>query len=228
MSESNPLVHAIQNRFGHIIQALTMTLGEITLEISPEKSREVCVALRDEATFSFELLLDICVVDYLDYGISEWQTERTTLTGFERGVDSSRQERRIAWNKPRFAVVYHLLSIRHNQRVRLRIFAEEGEPVPSVNAIWPAANWYEREAFDLYGVVFEGHPDLRRLLTDYGFVGHPFRKDFPLSGHVEVRYDAKEGRVVYQPVTIPARTLVAKTIRKMPNSLSPSETPGNA
>jgi len=150
MSENNALVHAIKNRFAHVIQALTMTLGEITLEIPPDKSREVCVALRDEVTFAFELLLDVCVVDYRDYGISEWQTEQTTLTGFERGVDSSRQEHRIDWKKPRFAVVYHLLSIRHNQRVRLRIFAE-GEPpqVPSVNAVWPAANWYEREAFDL-------------------------------------------------------------------------------
>ncbi|MES2997861.1 MAG: NADH-quinone oxidoreductase subunit C [Pseudomonadota bacterium] len=221
----NVLIQSIRDRFTDLIQELTVSLGEITLEIPREKLQEVCIALRDESIFIFELLLDVCVVDYQDYGISEWVTERSTLTGFERGVDSSRQEHPIAWNKPRFGVVYHLLSITHNHRCRLRVFAE-GEPprVPSVNAIWPAANWYEREAFDLYGVVFEGHPDLRRLLTDYGFAGHPFRKDFPLSGHVEVRYDANEGRVIYQPVSIPPRTLVAKTIRKIPNEL-PTVTP---
>jgi NADH-quinone oxidoreductase subunit C len=231
MSENNRLEQTIRDRFGDLVQALTVALGETTLEVSRKKLQAVCLALRDEPVFAFELLLDVCVVDYQDYGISEWQTECTTFTGFERGVDSSRQERSIAWSKPRFAAVYHLLSITHNHRLRLRIFAE-GEPplLPSVNAIWPAANWYEREAFDLYGVVFEGHPDLRRLLTDYGFVGHPFRKDFPLSGRVEVRYDAQEGRVIYQPVTISPRTLVAKTIRKVPSRLSAviSEKPTNA
>lgn len=229
MSENNVLIQALQNHFPE--QGLSVKLNEITLEVAREKLLEVCVSLRDEADFKFELLVDVCVVDYKDYGISEWRTERSTFTGFERGVDSSGQEHPVHWNKPRFGVVLHLLSITHNHRLRLRVFAE-GEPpcVPSVNDIWSAANWFEREAFDLYGVVFEGHPDLRRLLTDYGFVGHPFRKDFPLSGHVEVRYDANQGRVIYQPVTITPRTLVAKTIRKSPNELpsASAEKPNNA
>lgn len=218
--ERHSLVQSLQTRFTAQMQDLTVALNELTLEIPGDKLVDVCLALRDEVDFKFEILLDVCVVDYKDYGISEWRTERSSLTGFERGVDRSGQEHPVLWNKPRFAVVYHLLSLTHNHRLRLRVFAE-GEPptVSTVNAIWPAANWYEREAFDLYGVLFDGHPDLRRLLTDYGFVGHPFRKDFPLSGHVEVRYDANEGRVIYQPVTIQARTLVAKTIRRAPNEL---------
>lgn len=222
MSKTNVLIQSLKSRFSELTQSLDLQLEEITLEIPRAKLLEVCLALRDEMDFKFELLVDVCVVDYKDYGISEWRTERSTLTGFERGVDNSGQEHPVAWDKPRFGVVLHLLSLTHNHRLRLRVFAE-GEPpcVPSVNAIWSAAHWYEREAFDLYGVVFEGHPDLRRLLTDYGFVGHPFRKDFPLSGYVEVRYDAIEGRVIYQPVTITPRVLVAKTIRKPPNE-SPS------
>ena len=225
------LIQLLRDRFPDHAQGLSVKLDEITLEVAREKLLEVGVALRDEADFKFELLVDVCVVDYKDYGISEWRTERSTFTGFERGVDSSGQEHPVHWNKPRFGVVLHLLSITHNHRLRLRVFAE-GEPpyVPSVNDIWSAANWFEREAFDLYGVVFEGHPDLRRLLTDYGFVGHPFRKDFPISGHVEVRYDANQGRVIYQPVTITPRTLVAKTIRKPPNELpsASAEKPNNA
>jgi NADH-quinone oxidoreductase subunit C len=220
MSENNVLIQSLRAHFPELASDLNTEFREITLEVPREKLLAVCLTLRDKADFKFELLIDVCVVDYKDYGMSEWRTERSTLTGFERGVDSSGQEHPVDWNKPRFAVVLHLLSLIHNQRLRVRVFAE-GEPpcVPSVNDIWSAANWYEREAFDLYGVVFEGHPDLRRLLTDYGFVGHPFRKDFPLSGYVEVRYDANEGRVIYQPVTITPRTLVAKTIRKPPNEL---------
>ena len=190
MSASVPLLQKLNQRFVDVIQEMTIALDEISLEISAEQLLEVCLALRDEADFKFELLVDICVVDYSDYGVSEW-------------------------HKPRFAVVYHFLSLVHNQRLRLRVFATAEPPqVPSVITLWPAANWYEREAFDLYGVFFVGHPDLRRLLTDYGFVGHPFRKDFPLTGHVEVRYDANQARVIYQPVTVTPRTLVPKTIRK--------------
>lgn len=215
MSDSAQLLQKINQRFDSVIQEITIARNEISLEISAEQAYEVCLALRDEADFKFELLIDVCVVDYAEYGVSEWTTERSTLTGFERAVDSRGDLHPVAWNKPRFAVVYHLLSLIHNQRCRLRIFAK-GEPpqVLSVVKLWPSANWYEREAFDLYGVFFNGHPDLRRLLTDYGFVGHPFRKDFPLTGHVEVRYDATEGRVIYQPVTVTPRTLVPKTIRK--------------
>ncbi|WP_342146378.1 NADH-quinone oxidoreductase subunit C [Rickettsiella endosymbiont of Aleochara curtula] len=215
MSDAVLHLQKINQRFDAVIQEITVARGEISLEIAAENLHEVCLALRDEADFKFELLVDVCVVDYAEYGISEWTTERSTLTGFERGVDTSGDLHPVAWTKPRFGVVYHLLSLTHNQRLRLRVFAQ-GEPpqVPSIIKLWPAANWYEREAFDLYGVFFSGHPDLRRLLTDYGFVGHPFRKDFPLTGHVEVRYDATEGRVIYQPVTVVSRTLVPKTIRK--------------
>lgn len=218
MSDSVLLLQKINQRFDPVIQEISIAHNEISLEISAEHCHEVCFALRDEADFKFELLVDICVVDYAEYGISEWVTERSTLTGFERAVDNKGDLHPVTWNKPRFAVVYHLLSLTHNQRLRLRIFAK-GEPpqVSSVIKLWPSANWYEREAFDLYGVFFNGHPDLRRLLTDYGFVGHPFRKDFPLTGHVEVRYDATEARVVYQPVTVKPRTLVPKTIRKTIN-----------
>jgi NADH-quinone oxidoreductase subunit C len=218
MSDSALLLRKINQRFDSVIQEISVARDEISLEISAEHCYKVYLALRDEADFKFELLVDVCVVDYLEYGISEWITERSTLTGCERAVDTRGDLHSVPWSKPRFAVVYHLLSLTHNQRLRLRTFAN-GEPpqVPSVIKLWPSANWYEREAFDLYGVFFNGHPDLRRLLTDYGFVGHPFRKDFPLTGHVEVRYDAKEGRVVYQPVTITPRTLVPKAIRKTTN-----------
>lgn len=218
MTDATLLLQKLNEAFADTIQEMTISLGEITLEISVEQLHQVALVLRDQVDFKFELLIDICVVDYSDYGVSEWITQRSTLTGFERGVDNSRDLHPVVWSKPRFGVVYHFLSLTHNHRLRLRVFAN-GEPpqVPSLIAFWPAANWYEREAFDLYGVFFNGHPDLRRLLTDYGFVGHPFRKDFPLSGHVEVRYDATQGRVIYQPVTITPRTLVPKTIRKTTN-----------
>ena len=171
--------------------------------------------LRDEAAFEFKLLLDICGVDYLDYGLSHWRTESTTATGFSRAVDVSEDAERVyTWDKPRFGVVYHLLSLSHNCRARLKVFLPEADlQLPSVIDIWPAANWYEREAYDLFGIVFNGHPDLRRLLTDYGFKGHPFRKDFPLVGEVELRYDAKQARCVYEPVSIQPRVVVPKVIR---------------
>jgi NADH-quinone oxidoreductase subunit C len=221
MADENTLLQALKQRFGDLIHDYTFALNEITVEIPREKWQEIALVLRDEAEFKFELLLDVCVVDYSDYGISEWVTERSTLTGFERGVDRSHTLKPIQWTKPRFGVIYHLLSLTHNHRLRVRVFAEGDPPsMISVNSLWPSANWYEREAFDLYGVLFTGHPDLRRLLTDYGFVGHPFRKDFPLIGHMEVRYDANAGRVIYQPVTIPPRTLVPKTIRKTNNEES--------
>lgn len=212
------LTQRLTAHFAKSICSLENEHHEITLELAACDLQEVCFLLRDDPAFKFELLVDVCVVDYQDYGVSEWKTRPATFTGFERAVDKNGQNHLLLWTKPRFAVVYHLLSLTHNHRLRLRTFAE-GEPpsVVSVNAIWPAANWYEREAFDLYGVLFAGHPDLRRLLTDYGFVGHPFRKDFPLSGHVEVRYDAEQGRVIYQPVSVVPRTLVPKTIRPPSN-----------
>lgn len=185
---------------------------EITLEVPPAELLSVASTLKEDPNFKFEMLMDLCGVDYLEYGISEWMTDEATTDGFSRGVE--KEKRQILWTKPRFAVVYHLLSLSHNHRLRIKTFVEEKAPiVPSVIPIWNSANWYEREAYDLFGIFFEGHPDLRRLLTDYGFIGHPFRKDFPLIGKVEVRYSARDRRVIYQPVTIPPRTLVPKTIR---------------
>jgi NADH-quinone oxidoreductase subunit C len=195
--------------------AVLSSHGEITLEVRADQLKLICLALRDLPEFRFEELMDLCGVDYLYFGIDEWSTERATSTGFERGVKSIQsQVPDSTWEKPRFAVVYHLLSITHNHRVRVKAFVDNENPIiDTVTNIWASANWYEREAFDLYGILFSGHPDLRRILTDYGFVGHPFRKDFPLSGNVEVRYDKKLGRVIYEPVDIEPRVLVPKIIR---------------
>ena len=187
--------------------------GELTLVVPAAALLAVCGVLRDHESFRFEQLIDLCGVDYAAYGRSEWETEAASSQGFGRGVDRSAE---LETDDPhRFAVVYHLLSLAHNRRLRLRVYAE-GEPpvVDSVIPVWSAANWFEREAFDLYGILFRGHPDLRRILTDYGFVGHPFRKDFPLSGQVEMRYDPELKRVVYEPVQIAPRVLVPKVIRE--------------
>jgi NADH-quinone oxidoreductase subunit C len=187
---------------------------EATLEIPKENLLEIALKLRDEAGFKFEALMDLAGVDYLHYGLSEWETTKATGTGFDRAVDKSKKLQEIKWDKPRFAVVYHLLSYTLNHRLRLKVFCDQDPPIiESVINIWPSANWYEREAFDLYGILFNNHPDLRRILTDYGFIGHPFRKDFPLSGTVEVRYDETLVRVIYEPVSILPRTLVPKVIR---------------
>jgi NADH-quinone oxidoreductase subunit C len=166
-------------------------LGEVAIEIAADRWQAVAQQLRDEASLAFSLCVDVCGVDYSTY-------------------------KNDAWTKPRFAAVYQLLSIVHNWRLRVRVFCiDDALPtVPSVIKIWPGVNWFEREAFDLYGIVFIDHPDLRRILTDYGFVGYPFRKDFPLSGYVEMRYDAKEGRVIYQPVTIEPREITPRIIRE--------------
>ncbi len=194
--------------------------GEVTLEVSESRWLDVARALRDEERFGFEQLIDLCAVDYLGYGEAQWTTHEATGEGFSRAVlvrppDPEVQE----GERPRFKVVVHLLSLRHNRRLRVKIVpaVRAGLLVlPSVTALWPSADWYEREAFDLFGIVFEGHPDLRRILTDYGFVGHPFRKDFPLSGYVEVRYDPDQKRVVQEPVSIQPRVLVPRVIRPLP------------
>lgn len=179
-----------KERFSTQIIATNVELSELTVELPREQLLSVCRALRDENDFAFEQLIDLCGVDYMDYG---------------NGI----------WSGPRFAVVYHLQSVKNNHRVRLRTFVDGDVPlVPSVIDIWNSANWYEREAFDLFGIVFEGHPDLRRILTDYGFIGHPFRKDFPLSGNVEMRYDPEQKRVIYQPVSIEPRMLIPRVIRQ--------------
>ncbi len=214
ITELSTLQEKLQTRFGDDITAAMIHADQLTIEIPSEKVLEICSALCDEADFQFNQLIDVCGVDYLSYGVSEWETESTTTTGFDRGVETG-IEHKINWTKPRFAVVYHLLSTLQNQRLRVRAFLDENNLlIDSVIKIWPVANWFEREAFDLYGILFKGHPDLRRILTDYGFVGHPFRKDFPLSGHVEVRYDAEKKRVVYEPVDIEPRVLVPKVIRQ--------------
>lgn len=182
---------ALHNALGGHIRDLTVALGEITIVINASDSLAAMRTLRDHADLRFEQLIDLCGVDYSMYGDGIWEGQR-------------------------FAVVSHLLSIRHNWRVRVRVFADDDEMpiVPTLCNLWPGANWYEREAFDLFGILFDGHGDLRRILTDYGFIGHPFRKDFPISGYVEMRYDAEQKRVIYQPVTIEPRENVPRVIRE--------------
>ncbi|MCC7198946.1 MAG: NADH-quinone oxidoreductase subunit C [Gammaproteobacteria bacterium] len=214
MKKIDTLAAAVEARLGDRVSRIQSSFGELTLEVAADKLLEVCTALRDDASLRFEQLIDLCGIDYLDHGRAEWKTQSATGSGFSRGVERMHGEREAAPAR-RFAVVIHLLSVTHNWRVRVRAYCSEGEPpmADSVVDIWPAANWFEREAFDLYGILFRGHPDLRRILTDYGFVGHPFRKDFPLSGNVEVRYDPEKGRVVYEPVSIEPRIVVPKVIR---------------
>ena len=181
----------LQDALGERIKSLTFALGEVTIEIDGECQLAVCERLRDDERLSFDTLIDLCGVDYRTYG------------GVER-------------EGRRFAVVTHLLSTTRNRRLRLRSFCADDEfpAIDSLIGLWPSANWYEREAFDFFGIVFEGHTDLRRILTDYGFVGHPFRKDFPVSGYVEMRYDEEQQRVIYQPVTIEPRENVPRVIRE--------------
>lgn len=224
MSEAteNILVKKLSAQLGEKIAAIYEYLNEITLEILPENWLHVAQILRDELQFSFAQLIDLCAIDYLSFGQDEWDTENVSSEGFSRGVKGEGPGR-FSWkDRPRpehrpkrFAVVVHLLSITHNQRLRLRCYCnDDALPlIPSLMSVWPVANWFEREAFDLFGIVFEGHPDLRRILTDYGFIGHPFRKDFPLIGNVEVSYDEKQERVIYQPVSIEPRVLVPRVIR---------------
>lgn len=192
---------------------IDVALNEITMQVPRERLIEITTQLRDDEMFQFSELIDLCGVDYADYGKSEWATTDASASGFGRGVEKSCPGTDDSGSE-RFAVVYHLLSINLNVRVRLKVFVLSEHPiVDSVIAIWNSADWFEREAFDMYGILFKGHPDLRRILTDYGFVGHPMRKDFPLSGHVEMRYDPEQRRVIYQPVTIPPRTQMPRVIR---------------
>jgi len=208
------LLELLQQEFAALVDNIDDSSDMITIELPAVDLLAVANKLHSDPRFHFEQLIDLCGVDYLQYGVSEWRTTDTTETGFSRAVNYNIHERATPWGKPRFAVVYHLLSVAHNRRLRLRVFAESTSLlIPSVVAIWPSADWFEREAFDLYGISFDGHPDLRRILTDYGFKGHPFRKDFPLIGQVELRYDAAEKRCVYEPVSIQARITVPKVIR---------------
>lgn len=181
----------LQKHFADKLKSLKLALGELTIEVAPDDYLAVMTALRDEPDLRFEEMIDLCGVDYSTYGDG-------------------------AWSGRRFAVVSHLLSIAHNWRLRVRVFAEDDEfpAVDSVTGVWASVNWFEREAFDLFGIAFVGHNDLRRILTDYGFIGHPFRKDFPISGHVEMRYDPDQGRVIYQPVTIEPRENTPRIVRE--------------
>lgn len=209
------LLEQVQQVFKGSLGDCTIAYNELTIEINAVDWHECALVLREAPQFRFSMLVNITGVDYLHYGVSQWQTEQTTRTGFSRAVDCSAKNRPVSWSKPRFAVIYHLLSLTHNQRITVRVFPEGDPPlVDSVVDFWPSANWFEREAFDLFGIIFHGHPDLRRILTDYGFIGHPFRKDFPLIGEVEMRYDATLQRCVYEPVSIQPRTLVPKVIRQ--------------
>ncbi|MGH8042718.1 MAG: NADH-quinone oxidoreductase subunit C [Rudaea sp.] len=222
-TDAGTLEQRLGARLGEQIAAAHTWRNETIIEVLPENWLAVAKALRDSDEFRFEQLIDVCGVDYLSYGQVEWDTADVTSTGFSRGVEGEGAGRfdwderpRTGAGHKRFAVVVQLSSIVHNCRLRLRCHAaDDALPlVPSLTGLWPGANWFEREAFDLFGIVFEGHPDLRRILTDYGFVGHPFRKDFPLIGNVEVRYDEQLGRVIYEPVTsVEPRVLVPRTIR---------------
>ncbi|RPH45988.1 MAG: NADH-quinone oxidoreductase subunit C [Burkholderiales bacterium] len=191
MSSLDTLKAAVTDALGERVVALTERLGELTLVVRAADQIEVATLLRDHPALRFDTAVDLCGMDYLDYGHG-------------------------AHDGPRFAVVVHLLSVELNQRLRLRTFCPDDDlpVVASLTGIWPAVGWFEREAFDLYGIIFEGHADLRRILTDYGFVGHPFRKDFPVTGYVEMRYDPEQRRVIYQPVTIEPREIVPRVIRE--------------
>lgn len=213
----------LQTRFSDKLQKLELAYGEITIDVEPGNLLEVCTALRDAPDFAYEQLIDLCGVDYSQYGRSEWQTDDSSTTGFSRGVEAASMGRLTFGDEleckddsaPRYASVMHLISYSQNRRLRVRVFAKDNDfpVVPSVTDIWASADWYERESFDLFGILYSDHPDLRRILTDYGFIGHPFRKDFPLVGHVEMRYDPEQKRVIYEPVSIDPRVLVPRVQR---------------
>lgn len=204
---------------GGKIQKSTVAFGELTIDVAANDWLEVCANLRDDGEVQFDQLIDLCAVDYLAYGDTEWDSGNDSCKGVS-GKTASRLDfdevlETTEFDGKRFAVVVHLLSIEKNLRLRVKTFCEDNDfpKVDSLIDVWSSVNWYEREAFDLFGVLFNGHPDLRRILTDYGFVGYPFRKDFPLVGHVEMRYDEEKGRVVYEPVTIESRVLTPRVIR---------------
>ncbi len=209
------LQNNIAEALGVDVIASGISFDELTIELSPASALASFQILKD--SLGFDQLMDLCGVDYLDFGQANWETMTAANQGFSRGVFDFEEESSDALDmERRFAVVYHLLSVEHNLRVRVKVYPESTSMpiVDSVIDVWSCANWFEREAFDLFGILFKGHPDLRRILTDYGFIGHPLRKDFPLTGHVEMRYDVDKGRVVYEPVTIENRVNVPRVIRK--------------
>ncbi len=207
------LVATLKELLGEAMLADHYAHGELTINVKAAEILRVGQLLRDTTGLEFTQLSDLSGVDYSAYGQADWVTQRATDAGFSRAV-SRGVETTLGPQPGRFAVSYQLLSIAANRRLRVKVYLDDEPPrVASVVDVWPGADWYEREAFDLFGILFEGHPDLRRLLTDYGFIGHPFRKDFPLEGYVEVRYDTTKKRVIYQPVSIEPRTLVPRVIR---------------
>lgn len=218
-------IHAyLQTQLSDKLNFINYEFNELTLDLPVVHWLEVAHFLRHDETLACQQLIDLCGVDYLSFGDAEWEVMTASRSGFSRAVQSPEVDALFEFSqstptplmsRPRYAVVVHLLSIQHNFRIRMRTWAEDNElPIlPSLIQVWNAANWYEREAFDLFGILFTGHPDLRRILTDYGFVGHPFRKDFPLIGQVEMSYDAELKRVVYKPVSIEPRVLVPRVIR---------------
>ena len=214
MTKQENLAEHLRSELTDSLTSVAIACNEVTVECETGQLKSVLQQLRDHPSFAFNQLIDLCAVDYLLYGVYDWETDSASENGFSRGVE--RQETKACTlDKPRFAVVYHLLSTTKNHRLRVKVFLDDAHLIiPSVHDIWKSANWFEREAYDLYGVLFEGHPDLRRILTDYGFIGHPFRKDFPLSGHVEMRYDALLQKVIYEPVDIEPRISVPKVIRE--------------
>ena len=223
MTDTTSLIKKLTEYFNNTISGCHEDHGQVTLVVPSSNLLAICEKLRDDDSFLFSQLVDLCGVDYSTYGQVDWATQETTATGFSRGRNKTVTD---SDTNKRFAVVYHLLSITHNHRLRVCCYLPDENPkLPSVTKIWNSADWYEREAFDMFGILFEGHPDLRRLLTDYGFIGHPFRKDFPLEGKVEVRYDPEQERVVYQPVTIKNRVLVPRVIRDDNRYIADEETP---
>lgn len=215
---SNELQRFIEQHLSAKVISSKVYREELTIEVNADDLIEVCEQLRDHDDFQFEQLIDLCGVDYLTYGKDEWITQSATGSGFERGrapisFDKNESSEKDE-SKKRFAVVYHLLSVTLNHRIRIRVYVdEESMMIPSVVNVWNGSDWFEREAFDLFGILFEGHPDLRRILTDYGFIGHPFRKDFPVIGELEMRYDEEKEQCVYEPVSIEERILVPRVIR---------------
>ncbi len=212
--KTSALAQQIASLFGAQVRPLASLPDEVAIEVAADQMLAVARTLRDHAALAFEVLVDVAGVDFLEYGQVEWKTQAATSSGFSRGADYEAAP--AAMPGARYGVVYHLLSVSLNHRLRVRVMCvgNEDPMVDSLCEVWASANWFEREAFDLFGILFKGHPDLRRLLTDYGFIGHPFRKDFPLIGNVEARYDEAKQRVVYEPVSIEPRTLVPRVIRR--------------
>lgn len=216
MSPSSDVLNRVREVLGGAVIDTRTDRGEATVDIDTAAVVASLTTLRDDPQLRFEQLMDISGVDYSAYGRDEGGKAWVASASSQESEGSIARMTAEGWSGPRFAVVYHLLSVSLNHRLRVRTFIEDSvmPRTASVADVWPAADWYEREVFDLFGIVFENHPDLRRILTDYGFIGHPFRKDFPLSGHVEMRYDPDKGRVIYQPVSIEPRVLVPRTIRE--------------